>query len=173
MNAGMALAWNPYQPAVTQRWPLAFPVQQREPHELKTVARETVMGKRVGYQVSEPFPRETACRLTQEFRRIRHFFYGDFYPLTPYDVSLDAWLAYQFHKPDLDQGIVLAFRRPECEVQTLTVRLWGLAPQASYEIHFEDSGLKRTLQGEQLADGLELSSEQQPDALLVSYRRMP
>lgn len=173
MNAGMAIAWNPYQPKVTQRWPLAFPVEQKKPYQLKTVPRETVMGEKVGYQVSEPFPKETAQRLTQEFKRIRHFFYGDFYPLTTYSVSFDTWLAYQFHKEDLDQGIVLAFRRPQCEVQTLTVRLWGLSPQANYEVHFEDSGIKRRLQGKQLADGLELSTQKQPGSLLMTYRRTP
>ena len=172
MNAGMALAWNPYQPQVTQRWPLAFPVEQKAPYELKTVPRETVMGERIGYQVSEPFPKEIALRLTQEFKRIRPFFYGDFYPLTPFRIDLDTWLAYQFHKEDLDQGIVLAFRRPECQVATLSVMLWGLSEEATYEVHFEDSGLKRRIKGKELAAGLQLTSESQPGSLLITYRRV-
>ena len=173
MNNGLALAWNPYQPEVTQRWPLAFPVKQKEPYELKTVSRDTVSGKKVGYLASEPFPQEAAERLAAEHKRVRHFFYGDFYPLTPFSVSLDTWMAYQFHKEDLQQGMVLAFRRPECVTETATLKLWGLSPDASYEVHFEDSGIKQAFTGEKLAEGLNVAIENQPGSLLMTYRQLP
>ena len=42
MNNGISVAWNPYQPEITQRWPLAFPVNQKKPYELEIAARKTV-----------------------------------------------------------------------------------------------------------------------------------
>ena len=85
---------------------------------------------------NEPFPWETAQYLIQEFRRIRHLFHGDFYPLTPYSLDDDIWLAYQFHREDLCQGVVLAFRRPECSTQSANLKLWGVSSEANYEINF-------------------------------------
>ena len=138
-----------------------------------TLASGFPRGPKDGYLATEPFPWEAARRLTQEFKRIRHFFYGDFYPLTRYSVTLETWMAYQFHREDLGQGIVLAFRRPKCDIQTLNVKLWGLSPEASYEVHFEDSGVRRTFKGKELAKGLDLTTEKQPGSLLISYRQIP
>ena len=79
MNAGIAAAWNPFQPEMEQRWPLAFPVVQKEPYELKEVPRKTVDDvENVGYMVTEPFPWDAARKLIEEYKRLRHLFYGDF-----------------------------------------------------------------------------------------------
>ena len=172
MNNGISVAWNPYQPEVTQRWPLAFPVNQKEPYELEIVARNTVDDKeRVGYVVNEPFPWEIAENLIQEFRRIRHLFQGDFYPLTPYSLDNDVWLAYQLHKEDLCQGMILAFRRPECSTQNCNLKLWGVSSDASYEIHFEDCGRKQVLSGKEMIDGLDIVIESQPGSALITYHQ--
>jgi alpha-galactosidase len=47
------------------------------------------------------FPVEHARRLIQEFKRLRPFFYGDYYPLTAHSTADDVWMAYQFHREDL------------------------------------------------------------------------
>ena len=170
MNAGIAAAWNPFQPEMEQRWPLAFPVVQKEPYELKEVPRKTVDDvENVGYMVTEPFPWDTARKLIEEYKRIRHLFYGDFYPLTPYSTSLDMWLAYQFHIEDSGQGMVFAFRRPECSQQSSKLKLWGLEMEASYEVHFEDQNTKVVLNGRQMAGGVDFTIDSQPGSLLVTY----
>ncbi len=170
VSNGVAIAWNPYQPQVPQLWPLALPVKQKEPYQLKTVPRITVDEVvREGYMVSEPFPWEAARRLTDEFKRIRHLFYGDFYPLTPYSVADDVWIAYQFHKEDLRQGMVLAFRRPQCVIPTVDLKLWGLSSDARYEVHFEDSGVKQIFTGRELAHGVDVTIDEQPGSRLITY----
>ena len=55
----------------------------------------------------------------------------------------NIWLVYQFHKEDLCQGMVLAFRRPECSTQNVNLKLWGVSLDVNYEIYFEDSGVDR------------------------------
>ena len=73
---------------------------------------------------TKPFPWAIDRKLIEEYKRVRHLFHGDFYPLTSYSLTDDTWLAYQFHKEDLGQGMVLAFRRPKCIQQTACLKLW-------------------------------------------------
>ncbi|MFQ6040226.1 MAG: alpha-galactosidase [Candidatus Poribacteria bacterium] len=117
------------------------------------------------------FPVEQAKRLMDEFKRLRLFFYGDFYPLTSHSVRSDVWMAYQFHRADLKQGMVLAFRRPKSPYLKAHLRLGGLSPNASYELHFEDTNTKRIFSGEELAAGLDVIIEDAPGSLLITYRQ--
>jgi alpha-galactosidase len=146
INNGVRLEWNPYQPNIPQRWVLPFPVD-----------------------LSEPFPLERARDLAEEFKRVRHLFFGDFYPLTPHSVTDDAWIAYQFHREDLRQGLVHAFRRPKSPIETITLKMRGLSPGVSYEVCFEDSGLKQTFTGKELGDGLDVTIKNPPGAALITY----
>ena len=43
----------------------------------------------------------------------RKYWYGDFYPLTPCATTGDAWIAWQLHRADLDEGLVLGLRRKD------------------------------------------------------------
>lgn len=125
----------------------------------------------LGWNVYQPdFPLEQARRLAAEFKRVRDFFYGDFYPLTPHSVEDDVWIAYQFHKEDIGQGIVLAFRRPKCAVADIRLKLRGLIPSAQYEILFEDTGKEAIFTGKDLANGLDEHADTAPSAVLISYR---
>lgn len=147
INNGMAIGWNPYQPDLQPAWNITPPGE---------------LGK--------PFPSERARQLADEFKRIRHFFFGDFYPLTPYSVADDTWIAYQFNRDDLRQGIVLAFRRHKCPEREARLRLRGLSQSARYEIRYEDNGVKRIMTGEELADGVVVTIDKAPSSLLITYR---
>jgi len=119
------------------------------------------------------FPVERVRPLVDEFKRLRPFFYGDFYPLTPHSISDDVWMAYQFHREDLGQGMVLAFRRPESSYTSARLNLRGLSPSAHYELTFEDSHIKRTETGETLCAGINVTIEQAPGSSLITYRQCP
>ena len=56
---------------------------------------------------------EAAKRSTALTRRVRPFLIGDFYPLFPHLESEEVWFGYQFHRPDLEAGLALLFRREE------------------------------------------------------------
>jgi alpha-galactosidase len=128
-------------------------------------------GLNIGWNPYLPeVPVERAKALTSEFKRLRHFFFGDFYPLTSHSVTDDTWIAYQFHRPDERAGMVLAFRRPECPTESLRVRLRGLTPSARYEVSFEDAAVKQTLTGKELGEGFELTAPAPRMAILVTYR---
>jgi len=81
-------------------------------------------------------------------------------------------MAWQFNRPADNDGIVLAFRRPECVNESIVVRLGGLDKNADYELFFEDYDLKIVKLGIELAEGLELSIPQRSSSLLVSYHKV-
>ena len=108
---------------------------------------------------------------SNEYIEIKHMFRGDFYPLTPYSTSQKVWIAWQFNRPDLGQGMIQAFRRSENDSTTKKIKLQGLQPDVQYElINFDaDSTIKIT--GHDLMEGgLELDMENCPGSLTIKYR---
>ena len=116
---------------------------------------------------------EPATKLLNEYMEIKHIFRGDFYPLTPYSTSRKVWIAWQFNRPDVGQGLIQAFRRSENDSTTKKIKLQGLQPDVHYElINFDtDSTLKIT--GHDLMEGgLELDMENCPGSLTIKYRHL-
>lgn len=123
---------------------------------------------------SRPFPFELAKKLIEEFKMARHFFYGDYYPLSPYNAFDDGWLACQFHREDLEAGIVLLFRRQNCQMKDFFIKFKGLKVGYRYELIISDEKLKkkkRILTGKRLMEGITLSVEESPGSLLILYKR--
>ena len=96
--------------------------------------------------------------------RVRPFFEGDFYPLTDMrapvrksshryagDMEECRWCAYQMHRPDLDAGFVLCFRRLEVPERRFTATLGGIDPAARYSVETYD-GATETMDGRSLAN---------------------
>ncbi len=115
----------------------------------------------------------TARRELELWRAAVPCLMGDYYPLTPYTLATDQWIAWQFDLPCESRGIVQAFRRPQSQYESIRVRLQGLDAKAGYEIVDPDSGLARTMSGGQLADpGLLVTLPKSPSAALISYHRL-
>lgn len=68
---------------------------------------------------------------------------------------------------------MLAFRRPECPVFGLAVRLGGVQPDATYQVEFIDESRQqttRTMTGRELSSELPLEIPTRPGSLVVCYR---
>jgi alpha-galactosidase len=98
-----------------------------------------------------------------ECRRIAPLLLGDYFPLTPHSLDTTSWIAWQFHRADLGEGVVQAFRRPDAESDTLTVKLYDLVPQHRYEIENLDGG-KEVLTGAELMRGHSITLHDKPAA---------
>jgi len=106
-----------------------------------------------------------------EAQRIGPLLLGDYYPLTPYSLDKNSWIAWQFHRADLNEGVVQAFRRPESKKDSLTVRLRGLDPQQHYEIEdFDGDGGVST--GAELMNGYTFHLRQRPAAAVFRLKRL-
>jgi len=127
----------------------------------------------VDWESSQPFPLELAKGLVEEFKKARDYFYGDYYPLSPYSTSDDAWLACQFHREDLKGGIVLLFRRQNCPREDFLLKFRGLKADHRYELLISHEKLdekRRILTGKRLMEGITLSLEEAPASLLIFYK---
>jgi alpha-galactosidase len=118
------------------------------------------------------FDAKRAKKLLGRYREVRHLLVGAWYPLLPYSRSPKDWLAMQFHRPDLQEGMVLVFRRTESPFRTLEVALRGLESGASYEVTFDSSGEKRRMTGADLMKTLALTIGENPGSDLVCYRKV-
>lgn len=125
----------------------------------------------MGWELNGAFNTGQALEAIAEFRELRPYFWGDYYPLTEYSTGDDAWAAFQWDRPEERDGIVLAFRRPQAG-NSITVKLHGLAAEGDYEVSFEDYGIALIKNGRELAGGLLLKIAEAPGSELVKYRRV-
>jgi alpha-galactosidase len=126
----------------------------------------------MGWELNGSFNVSQALEAVAEFRALRPYLFGDFYPLTEYSTSDEAWMAFQWDRPEERDGIVLAFRRQLALTASITVGFGGVEPAGDYEVTFEDYGITVMKSGKELAAGLSIKIPEAPGSLLVKYRRV-
>jgi alpha-galactosidase len=117
--------------------------------------------------------------LVDQWRKVSEYYYGDFYPLTSCNRLGDAWAGWQFDRPDLDSGVVLAFRRADSPYESARLKLHGLDPEAKYVLHSpggEDlnaDGNVPEWSGRQLAEeGMLITLPARPAASVMIYHKV-
>ncbi|MDQ1255870.1 MAG: alpha-galactosidase, partial [Candidatus Hydrogenedentes bacterium] len=113
---------------------------------------------------------DSARATLDECRALAPMFREDFYPLTPYSTANDVWMAWQFHDPKKQAGLVQAFRRQDCASTVLQCVLHGLEPQSVYRIVNLDSHEAVQITGSSLLDtGFVVTLEEKPAAAIFTY----
>ena len=107
-----------------------------------------------------------------ECSRVAHLMLGDFYPLTPYSLKDDVWLAWQFDRPDLGEGVVQVFRRPDSGEQSMNFKLRGLESKARFEVENFDGGKEVRTGRELMQQGLTVTLKEKPSAAVIAYRSL-
>ena len=103
-------------------------------------------------------------RLVEQWRQVADCFLGDFFPLTPYSLSDDCWIAWQFDRPESGDGVVQAFRRTKILVNR-SVKLRILEPDAVYEVTNFDAASPKQMGGKELLEqGLLIDIGEKPGA---------
>lgn len=112
-------------------------------------------------------------RLIGQWREVAHYYYGDYYPLTPYSLDKNVWLAWQFDRPDLGEGMVEAFRRSGSPYDCARFQLKGLEPDQRYSVTDVDRKTTVEFSGRELADkGLLVRLEDRPASAILVYKRV-
>jgi alpha-galactosidase len=124
----------------------------------------------MGWELNGSFDVNQAQEAIAEFRQLRPYFFGDFYPLTDYSTSDDAWAAFQWNRPEQGDGIVLAFRRPRAPEASIQIRLHNLDASARYAVTFEDYGITLTRTGAQLSADFPIKIPTSATSLLIRYK---
>ena len=60
----------------------------------------------------DDFDIDAAQKSLAQWRNAAEYFFGDFWPLSAYNISKDVWMAWQFSRLDRSAGMIQAFRRP-------------------------------------------------------------
>ncbi|MBO7394193.1 MAG: alpha-galactosidase [Abditibacteriota bacterium] len=125
----------------------------------------------VNGRTGKPYDYDFMRKIAEEFRTIKECYTGDYYPLTPWNIDKDKWIAAQFDLPEAGKGIIQAFRRPENKEPAITVTLRGLRPGAKYKFTNRDGG-EEIFTGKQLMKGYKLSAPEARTSMIIEYTKL-
>ena len=140
----------------------------------------------IGSFIPADFPFDWLRTQVEQLKRVRPYYYGDYYPLLPCSVNTDCvagagdersaafeWAAWQFNRPEEGDGMVQAFRREKSEDAAKDIRLRGLDTAASYEVTNLDAGVPKTVTGKDLMQkGLHVEVAEEPGAAIIHYKKV-
>ncbi len=139
----------------------------------------------VGSFISPDFPFDWLRTGVEQLKRVRPYYYGDYYPLLPCSFNADCttdpsertaafeWAVWQFYRPEEGDGMVQAFRRDKNGVTAKDVRLRGLDPAANYQVTDLDASVPRIISGTDLMQrGLHIEIAAQPGAAIIVYKKI-
>ena len=110
--------------------------------------------------------------LLGKYLALRHLLIGAWYPLTGYSRGGRDWIASQYHRPDLGEGMILAFRRANSVYRTAEVALHGLDAQATYELTSDNTGASTRATGAELMKQYLITLPQKHQSELITYRKV-
>lgn len=114
-----------------------------------------------------------ARRLVEQWRSIADDYTADFHPLLAWTDASDAWVAWQFNRPEAGTGFVQAMRRPDSPFTKGVFRLRGLEADGPYVVwNVETPETKAGFRGQELMDpGLGIDIPDAPGVAVLAYRR--
>jgi alpha-galactosidase len=108
-----------------------------------------------------------------ECRKIAPMMLGDYYPLTPYSLAVNKWIAWQFNRPEQGDGVIQVFRRGDCADATQTYRLHGLDQAGTYEVKNFDVVEETRVSGKDLMEkGLTIEIKDKAGAAVITYKEL-
>lgn len=122
----------------------------------------------------QDYPRDLLTQAIAEAKRLRPYFFGDFYVLSDVTLRPEDWCVYQYDRPQEQDGMVMAFRRPGSPQATSIAPLHQIDTAAEYDVtlsyRYEPSAPKR-VKGAELA-ALNVLIEECPGAVVVEYHKV-
>ena len=107
-----------------------------------------------------------------EMQRAKEYFYGDYYPLLDGGQNLASWSAYYYYVPEKKAGMLMAIRRPESEIASMSFNLVPLDSDGDWEFEDADTGEVQVFTGSELKDnGFWVAIPEKRRARLFFYRQ--
>ncbi|MHB8863745.1 MAG: hypothetical protein ACYC6N_15185, partial [Pirellulaceae bacterium] len=121
------------------------------------------------------YPRDQVRQAIEEGKRIRPYWFGDFYPLSEPTLDPSAWCVLQYDRPAESDGLLVCFRRERSPYASYDCHVRNIDPAADYEV-WQSSSFQRsppvTIAGRKLLSYRAVIDEQ-PGSVIVEYRRLP
>jgi alpha-galactosidase len=141
--------------------------------------------QQVGKFIPADFPFAWLRSEIAQYKRLRPYFYGDYYPLLPCSSNVDCatdaqeernadfeWAAWQFNRPEYGDGVIQVFRRSRNEEPTKSLRIRGVDPTEQYVVSGPEEGARRTISGADLMQGgLQVTVGEKPGAAILFYAK--
>jgi alpha-galactosidase len=111
--------------------------------------------------------------MMEEYREVRPFTYGDFYPLTPWSLGRAEFCAFQWDRRDRHAGVLVVYRRPDCAADTPDLHLRAIDPAATYAVEIRtgiEKAVPQMMRGSELA-ALKIKMTARPGSAVVFYNR--
>jgi len=113
-------------------------------------------------------------RLLGQWRALSAYYQGDFWPLTSCSHDPEAWIGWQFDRPEQGDGVVQVFRRAASVCESARLPLRGVDPSRRYQLDRWDPPLRTEIDGAELSQrGLPVTIAARPAAVIVAYRALP
>jgi alpha-galactosidase len=110
-----------------------------------------------------------------EGKRLRKYWFGDFYPLSRVTMSPGDWCVWQYHRPKDQDGMIMAFRRQESsDGEFLCPEVRGIDPGADYSVTYSFSyepAAPVVMKGSALKV-LKIAIDARPGSVVIEYRRL-
>jgi len=114
----------------------------------------------------------TARKLLNQYIALKPLYFGDYYPLTPYNLLDNSEMAMEFYRPDLGKGMVVALRRPKNMMTQWKFKLQGLDAAATYSLRNADTDATWTQSGQDLmSNGLAVTINDRPGSALILFEK--
>lgn len=125
----------------------------------------------IGWIADAPdFDTRRAAVLAAQYRSVRHLLTGAWYPLAPQPHGPADWAASQFHRPDLDEGMVIVLRRGGSPYTTAEFGLCGVDAGRTYEVTYVTAGKTKRTSGKHLVNGFRVALRERRSSELIRYR---
>lgn len=120
----------------------------------------------------DDYSREKLRQAIQETLELRPYLTGDLWHLTDNTLDTRAWAAYQFHRPEQDDGFAYFFRRKDSPYPALEVTLRGVSSNKRYDVfsyYGYELAHRAVLTAEEL-QSFKVEIDQRNGSLLVRYK---
>lgn len=126
----------------------------------------------VGWKAADPdFDADRARDLVRRYKSVRHLLVGAWYPLMPYSRQIGDWQVTQYHRDDLDAGLILAFRRRQSSYRVAEVSCRGIDPHGRYRLRYDTTGKTREVDGHTLTDDFCIELADPPRSEMIVYEK--
>ncbi|MBR5626374.1 MAG: alpha-galactosidase, partial [Thermoguttaceae bacterium] len=121
------------------------------------------------------YPMEELKAAIREGKRIRKYFYGDYYLLTPPSTSSEDWCIMQYDRPEEKDGLVMLFRRGKSPYSSVSLfRMENIDPDANYEITVSRTYTPeppRILKGSEFKEEV-FQMPGHPESMIIEYKKL-
>ena len=109
------------------------------------------------FPIPEDYPYEWHKQMLEDYKRIRPYFYGNYYSLMPAKLDYNIWISYEMYREDIDEGCVFVFREEKSDYKVSDILIKGINPNKTYIIEDLDDNSVIEAKGKDLTEkGLEV-----------------